>query len=85
MQNQTDAIAKTNTWLPRRAGPYVFDVLFDDGPHDVVSFFLNPIYRIKISTGSTSSALLTVVSSLYTGAGTKSINDYFLQKAWKSP
>lgn len=52
-QNRINASAKTNIGLPLPTGPYVFNIHFKDGLHDVASFFRNATYGVKISIAVT--------------------------------
>lgn len=67
--NKIDTIAKCNIRLLPPAGPYLLKVQFDDGPHDVASFFRKLTNLVRLPIGATSNALLTVVRLLDTGAG----------------
>lgn len=73
----TDPIAKTNFQVPLLARPYVFNLYFHDGSHDMLSFFRKENYWVKISLGVTRNALFAVAMSLNTG-GPNHINRDFL-------
>lgn len=59
------------------------NVQLDNGPYDIGSFFRRVSYRVKMSIGVRSNALLTVASLLHMGTGRNLINTDFLPQAWK--
>lgn len=73
-----EASAKKNIRPQPPTGQCVFNVQFDDGSHDVESFFRQAPYGVKISIVATSNALLIVVSFLDAEAGQSLINRDFL-------
>lgn len=75
-KGETNYLTSTLNWTVR------FNVQFEDILHDAASFFRQPKYRVKISTGVSSNAILTVASLLDTDAGPNSINEDFLPAAW---
>lgn len=65
-------------------GPYTLKGHFEDGLHNMTSFFRQPIYFVMIWIGVTLNALLAVaVSFLDTEASLHLKNKKFLPQAWK--
>lgn len=52
-QNKTGPSGKTNIRVPPPPQPYIFNIHFDDVPHDVMSFFRKAAYRLNISIVAT--------------------------------
>lgn len=64
-----DPSSRTNIRIPLSTGQYVFNVHFDNGPHDEATFFRKATCRVKITItiDIMSNALLTEASLLDTG------------------
>lgn len=69
LQKESDATSKPWIRVPPPIKPYDCNVDPDDGLHDVASLLRKLTYRVKVSVGLPSSALLTVASLLDTCAG----------------
>lgn len=80
---EPDASAKTIILYPPPTGQYFLKVQFDDGLHDVASFFRKPTYRFEISADVLSNALRTMTSLLDTDVVHNLVNKDFLGQAWK--
>lgn len=80
-----DISAKPSIRSSLPTGQYIFNVHFEDVLHNVTSFFCKVTYRINISIGVTSNAILTVVSILDMDVIPNSIVKDSLLPAWKWP
>lgn len=56
-----DASASEQLRSQSTDGQYAMTVNSGDGPNDVETFFHNPTYRVQISVGVSTNAMLTVV------------------------
>lgn len=68
-QDAQDTIEKPSVRLKPSPPLYIFNVYFDNGPHDGTFFFRKPTYCPRFSIDALSSASLTVARSIGMGGG----------------
>lgn len=61
----------------------MFNVLFDNGPHEADYFFRKPTFRVQILIGVTSNSLFTVEILLDKLVRPNLMDKEFLSRAWK--
>lgn len=64
-------------------GPYFMPIQWHDGSYDVVSFFRKATSCVRVSVGTSSNAVATVVSIVDTSAGPILVIEDFLPSAWR--